>query len=107
MWKGQTAVEPATHSLKTIKDHRKPVPAALYIDSCSVDLDHRSVAQCGSELSPLLLCVSSELDYYDSASVNARCQKICDQWDTLGAFTQSRKESLEVTRVRVCASVRV
>uniref|UniRef100_A0A8C2WTZ9 Actinin alpha 4 n=1 Tax=Cyclopterus lumpus TaxID=8103 RepID=A0A8C2WTZ9_CYCLU len=39
----------------------------------------------------------NELDYYDSASVNARCQKICDQWDTLGAFTQSRKESLERT----------
>ncbi|TMS06988.1 Alpha-actinin-4 [Larimichthys crocea] len=39
----------------------------------------------------------NELDYYDSASVNARCQKICDQWDVLGALTQSRKESLERT----------
>uniref|UniRef100_A0AAQ4RJ03 Actinin alpha 4 n=1 Tax=Gasterosteus aculeatus aculeatus TaxID=481459 RepID=A0AAQ4RJ03_GASAC len=39
----------------------------------------------------------NELDYYDSASVNARCQKICDQWDTLGAFTHGRKESLERT----------
>ncbi|XP_074534847.1 alpha-actinin-4 isoform X2 [Halichoeres trimaculatus] len=39
----------------------------------------------------------NELDYYDSASVNSRCQKICDQWDTLGALTQSRKESLERT----------
>ncbi|KAF0030233.1 hypothetical protein F2P81_016964 [Scophthalmus maximus] len=39
----------------------------------------------------------NELDYYDSASVNARCQKICDQWDALGALTQSRKESLERT----------
>lgn len=43
----------------------------------------------------LKLC-SSELDYYDSPSVNARCQKICDQWDVLGALTQSRRESLEV-----------
>uniref|UniRef100_A0AAQ5ZLG9 Actinin alpha 4 n=1 Tax=Amphiprion ocellaris TaxID=80972 RepID=A0AAQ5ZLG9_AMPOC len=39
----------------------------------------------------------NELDYYDSASVNACCQKICDQWDVLGALTQSRKESLERT----------
>lgn len=39
---------------------------------------------------------SSELDYYDSANVNARCQKICDQWNVLGALTQSRKESLKV-----------
>uniref|UniRef100_A0A7N6A0P6 Actinin alpha 4 n=1 Tax=Anabas testudineus TaxID=64144 RepID=A0A7N6A0P6_ANATE len=39
----------------------------------------------------------NELDYYDSASVNARCQKICDQWDVLGALTLSRKESLERT----------
>uniref|UniRef100_A0A7N6C1Q6 Actinin alpha 4 n=1 Tax=Anabas testudineus TaxID=64144 RepID=A0A7N6C1Q6_ANATE len=29
--------------------------------------------------------------------VNARCQKICDQWDVLGALTLSRKESLERT----------
>ncbi|KAM6988197.1 alpha-actinin-4 isoform 5-T5 [Tautogolabrus adspersus] len=39
----------------------------------------------------------NELDYYDSVNVNARCQKICDQWDTLGALTQNRKESLERT----------
>ncbi|XP_073347636.1 alpha-actinin-4 isoform X2 [Pagrus major] len=39
----------------------------------------------------------NELDYYDSVSVNTRCQKICDQWDVLGALTQSRKESLERT----------
>lgn len=38
----------------------------------------------------------SELDYYDSPSVNARCQKICDQWDNLGALTQKRREALEV-----------
>ncbi|KAF6732062.1 Alpha-actinin-4 [Oryzias melastigma] len=39
----------------------------------------------------------NELDYYDSASVNDRCQKICDQWDTLGALTHRRKDSLERT----------
>uniref|UniRef100_A0A8C9ZBG2 Actinin alpha 4 n=1 Tax=Sander lucioperca TaxID=283035 RepID=A0A8C9ZBG2_SANLU len=39
----------------------------------------------------------NELDYYDSASVNGRCQKICDQWDVLGTLTQNRKESLERT----------
>uniref|UniRef100_UPI003AAD7A88 alpha-actinin-4 isoform X2 n=1 Tax=Centroberyx gerrardi TaxID=166262 RepID=UPI003AAD7A88 len=39
----------------------------------------------------------NELDYYDSPSVNARCQKICDQWDALGSLTQSRRESLERT----------
>ncbi|KAK5607970.1 Alpha-actinin-4 [Crenichthys baileyi] len=39
----------------------------------------------------------NELDYYDAASVNARCQKICEQWDTLGSLTHRRKESLERT----------
>ncbi|XP_054883890.1 alpha-actinin-4-like isoform X2 [Poeciliopsis prolifica] len=39
----------------------------------------------------------NELDYYDAASVNARCQKICEQWDILGSLTHSRKESLERT----------
>ncbi|XP_035242475.1 alpha-actinin-4 isoform X2 [Anguilla rostrata] len=39
----------------------------------------------------------NELDYYDSASVNSRCQKICDQWDALGSLTQSRRENLERT----------
>ncbi|TRZ07715.1 hypothetical protein HGM15179_019391, partial [Zosterops borbonicus] len=37
----------------------------------------------------------NELDYYDSPSVNARCQKICDQWDLLGSLTHSRREALE------------
>ncbi|KAF7251903.1 Alpha-actinin-1 [Varanus komodoensis] len=41
--------------------------------------------------------LSGELDYYDSPSVNARCQKICDQWDNLGALTQKRREALERT----------
>ncbi|KAK7156068.1 hypothetical protein R3I94_006208 [Phoxinus phoxinus] len=39
----------------------------------------------------------NELDYYDSPSVNARCQKICEQWDALGTLTQNRRESLERT----------
>ncbi|XP_018598339.1 alpha-actinin-4 isoform X1 [Scleropages formosus] len=39
----------------------------------------------------------NELDYYDAPSVNARCQKICEQWDLLGSLTQSRRESLERT----------
>lgn len=40
----------------------------------------------------------SELDYYDSPSVNARCQKICDQWDSLGSLTHVRREALEVSQ---------
>nr|XP_061798846.1 alpha-actinin-1-like isoform X6 [Nerophis lumbriciformis] len=36
----------------------------------------------------------NELDYYDSPSVNSRCQKICDQWDTLGNLTKQRNEAL-------------
>ncbi|XP_032632199.1 alpha-actinin-4 isoform X1 [Chelonoidis abingdonii] len=39
----------------------------------------------------------NELDYYDAPSVNARCQKICDQWDALGSLTHSRREALEKT----------
>ncbi|XP_035987442.1 alpha-actinin-4 isoform X5 [Fundulus heteroclitus] len=39
----------------------------------------------------------NELDYYDAASVNARCEKICEQWDILGSLTHGRKESLERT----------
>uniref|UniRef100_A0AAV2JIL1 Actinin, alpha 1 n=2 Tax=Knipowitschia caucasica TaxID=637954 RepID=A0AAV2JIL1_KNICA len=39
----------------------------------------------------------NELDYYDSPSVNARCQKICDQWDGLGGMTQKRSEALQRT----------
>ncbi|XP_066494217.1 alpha-actinin-4 [Tiliqua scincoides] len=42
-------------------------------------------------------CPRSELDYYDSPSVNARCQKICDQWDSLGSLTHTRREALEKT----------
>ncbi|XP_062383089.1 alpha-actinin-2-like [Sardina pilchardus] len=39
----------------------------------------------------------NELDYHDSATINERCQKICDQWDQLGTLTQKRRESLERT----------
>nr|XP_031363404.1 alpha-actinin-4-like [Lonchura striata domestica] len=40
----------------------------------------------------------NELDYYDAPSVNARCQKICDQWDLLGSLTHSRRQALEPKR---------
>uniref|UniRef100_A0A8C6PVQ4 Actinin, alpha 2b n=1 Tax=Nothobranchius furzeri TaxID=105023 RepID=A0A8C6PVQ4_NOTFU len=39
----------------------------------------------------------NELDYHDVASVNQRCQSICDLWDKLGTLTQKRRESLERT----------
>ncbi|XP_068779861.1 alpha-actinin-3 isoform X1 [Struthio camelus] len=39
----------------------------------------------------------NELDYHDAATVNARCQAICDQWDTLGTLTQKRRDALERT----------
>lgn len=42
------------------------------------------------------LSLSSELDYHDAATVNTRCQGICDQWDNLGTLTQKRRDSLEV-----------
>ena len=38
----------------------------------------------------------SELDYHDAATVNTRCQGICDQWDNLGTLTQKRRDALEV-----------
>ncbi|XP_048391947.1 alpha-actinin-2 isoform X2 [Stegostoma tigrinum] len=37
----------------------------------------------------------NELDYHNAAEVNARCQKICDQWDSFGTLTQKRREALE------------
>uniref|UniRef100_A0AAX7VJ60 Actinin alpha 3b n=1 Tax=Astatotilapia calliptera TaxID=8154 RepID=A0AAX7VJ60_ASTCA len=37
----------------------------------------------------------NELDYHDAATVNTRCQGICDQWDNLGTLTQKRRDSLE------------
>ncbi|TRY91370.1 hypothetical protein DNTS_008522, partial [Danionella cerebrum] len=39
----------------------------------------------------------NELEYYDSPSVNARCQSICDEWDSLGVLTQKRSEALQKT----------
>ncbi|TRY95480.1 hypothetical protein DNTS_003972 [Danionella cerebrum] len=39
----------------------------------------------------------NELDYYDVASINQRCQSICDLWDQLGTLTQKRREALERT----------
>lgn len=47
----------------------------------------------------LALLFLSELDYHDAASVNDRCQKICDQWDSLGTLTQKRREALEVSLI--------
>lgn len=41
------------------------------------------------------LLFSSTLEYHDSASVNARCQRICDQWDRLGTLTQRRRQALD------------
>uniref|UniRef100_A0A8B9RDA2 Actinin alpha 3 n=1 Tax=Astyanax mexicanus TaxID=7994 RepID=A0A8B9RDA2_ASTMX len=37
----------------------------------------------------------NELDYHDAATINARCQGICDEWDNLGTLTQKRRDSLE------------
>ena len=37
------------------------------------------------------------LDYYDSATINTRCQSICDQWDRLGTLTTTRRNALEET----------
>ncbi|KAM3859654.1 alpha-actinin-2 [Diretmus argenteus] len=39
----------------------------------------------------------NELDYRAAASINERCQAICDQWDQLGTLTQKRRLSLERT----------
>ncbi|KAL3873103.1 hypothetical protein ACJMK2_036261 [Sinanodonta woodiana] len=35
------------------------------------------------------------LDYHDVAAVNARCQRICDQWDKLGTLTSKRRQALD------------
>ncbi|XP_053950127.1 alpha-actinin, sarcomeric isoform X1 [Anastrepha ludens] len=35
------------------------------------------------------------LEYHDCISVNSRCQRICDQWDRLGALTQRRRTALD------------
>ena len=36
------------------------------------------------------------LDYHDAASVNARCERICRNWDLLGSLTSKRRSALEV-----------
>lgn len=64
-------------------------PKALYLTSCSLYFLF------------FFPTPYSELDYYDSPSVNARCQKICDQWDNLGALTQKRREALEVRHYKL------
>jgi actinin alpha len=35
------------------------------------------------------------LGYHDCATVNSRCQRICDQWDLLGNLTAQRRSALE------------
>ncbi|XP_045773532.1 alpha-actinin, sarcomeric isoform X3 [Maniola jurtina] len=35
------------------------------------------------------------LEYHEVASVNTRCQRICGQWDRLGALTQRRRLALD------------
>lgn len=35
------------------------------------------------------------LNFHDSASINARCQRICSQWDILGSLTQKRGHDLQ------------
>ncbi|XP_022130698.1 alpha-actinin, sarcomeric isoform X1 [Pieris rapae] len=35
------------------------------------------------------------LEYHEVANVNARCQRICSQWDRLGALTQRRRAALD------------
>lgn len=37
----------------------------------------------------------NSLRYHDLASVNSRCQRICDQWDRLGMLSQKRRQNLE------------
>lgn len=37
----------------------------------------------------------NELGYSDVASVNARCQTICDEWKDLGQLTEDRRHKLE------------
>ncbi|XP_066281757.1 alpha-actinin-like isoform X2 [Branchiostoma lanceolatum] len=37
----------------------------------------------------------NNLEYNDADAVNERCQRICDQWDRLGALTQKRRNALD------------
>jgi len=40
----------------------------------------------------------SALGYHAVKSVNARCQRICDQWDLFGTLSQQRRNALLVSR---------
>ncbi|XP_054165938.1 twitchin-like [Oppia nitens] len=37
----------------------------------------------------------NSLNYHDSTTVNARCKRICDQWDRLGTLSQKGSAALE------------
>ena len=56
----------------------------------------RRKSRLWSDPSIIPFLVPSELDYHEAASVNSRCQAICDQWDNLGTLTQKRRDALEV-----------
>ena len=51
----------------------------------------------------ILISPSSALQYHDIMAVNARCQKICDQWERLGTLTSSRRAALDVSRQPMCS----
>ncbi|CAK9301512.1 unnamed protein product [Gordionus sp. m RMFG-2023] len=36
----------------------------------------------------------NSLNYFDTPSINSRCQVICDKWDSLGTITQDRRKTL-------------
>jgi len=57
----------------------------------------RNVSQTNNEVLNGPISIHSALDYHDSASVNSRCQRICDQWDRLGILTQKRRNALDET----------
>lgn len=86
-----------------LKQHRDPwknsssapSPPVLWWHSCTLTLPWVPPGSA-STLIPLLPI--SELDYHEAASVNSRCQAICDQWDNLGTLTQKRRDALEVGR---------
>ena len=45
----------------------------------------------------MIFCSFSALGYYDSPAINARCQRICDNWDLLGDLSSKRRYRLEVS----------
>lgn len=64
--------------------------------SCRITRSNREISLtinfclCG-----FVFSLFSTLEYHDCVSVNARCQRICDQWDRLGALTQRRRQALD------------